>query len=79
MTYGEYVREEFFRSGGSDESLGTLGARAAKKLERQIRERSSRVHAYISNERFWWDHDFQDKPEVKWCRSVFKGISGQDC
>jgi hypothetical protein len=64
--------------GRPDESLGSLGARAAKKLRSEVRKRQDRIHASPSNLRAGWYYDFQNKPEAFWSSSVSKGTSRSD-
>ena len=60
LTNANSIRKEPSSNRGPDESLKSLGARAAKELRRQVREGQDRVHANLSHIRRGRYYDLQD-------------------
>ena len=72
------IRKEPSSNRGPDESLKSLGARAAKELRRQVRERQDRIYANISYVRLRRHNDLQDLAEAERLRGIFEGASRQN-
>ena len=78
LTNANSIGTELSSNRGPDESLKSLGARAAKELRRQVRERQDRVHVNLSHVRQRRHDDLQDLAEAEWLRGIFEGASRQD-
>ena len=72
------IRKEPSSNRGPDESLKSLGARAAKELRRQVRERQDRIHANLSYVRLRRHDDLQDLAEAERLRGFPKRASRQN-